>query len=163
MHHSSFIYMYMYLLSFIASLLYLYSSTCTRILECIVCTRPPTMHYTPPTKLPSHGRIPFFSLLFFAAQSLQQTPPFVNVLLCSITAPKHQTQPHQYKLHKTCHQIRNTNHNATFANAQKLLENTLIAPDESLSFSPVVAGASDYIIGRSTVASVNMVMMGHDE
>ena len=45
---------------------------------------------------------------------------------------------------------------ATFANAQKLLENTQIAPDESLSFSPVVAGASDYVIGRSTVASVNM-------
>ena len=52
---------------------------------------------------------------------------------------------------------------ATFANAQKLLENTQIAPDESLSFSPVVAGASDYVIGRSTVASVNMVMMGFDE
>ena len=52
---------------------------------------------------------------------------------------------------------------ATFANAQKLLENTLLAPDESISFSPVVAGANDYIIGRSTVASVNMVMMGHDE
>jgi hypothetical protein len=27
----------------------------------------------------------------------------------------------------------------------------------------VVAGASDYVIGRSTVASVNMVMMGFDE
>ena len=52
---------------------------------------------------------------------------------------------------------------ATFANATKLLENTLIGPDESISFSPIVAGASDYIIGRSTVASVNMVMMGHDE
>ena len=52
---------------------------------------------------------------------------------------------------------------ATFANATKLLENTSIGPDESLSFSPVVAGASDYIIGRSTAASVNMVMMGHDE
>ena len=52
---------------------------------------------------------------------------------------------------------------ATFDTTQKLLENTLLAPDESISFSPVVAGASDYIIGRSTVASVNMVMMGHDE
>ena len=52
---------------------------------------------------------------------------------------------------------------ATFANATKLLENTLVGPDESISFSPIVAGASDYIIGRSTVASVNMVMMGHDE
>ena len=50
-----------------------------------------------------------------------------------------------------------------FANAQKLLENTSVGPDESLSFSPIVAGASDYIIGRSTAASVNMVMMGHDE
>ena len=52
---------------------------------------------------------------------------------------------------------------ATFVNTQKLLENTQIGPDESISFSPIVAGASDYIIGRSTVASVNMVMMGHDE
>tara|TARA_B100000475_G_scaffold78993_1_gene57053 strand:+ start:134 stop:442 length:309 start_codon:yes stop_codon:yes gene_type:complete len=52
---------------------------------------------------------------------------------------------------------------ATFANATKLLENTQIAPDESLSFSPIVAGASDYIIGRSTAASVNMTLMGHDE
>ena len=52
---------------------------------------------------------------------------------------------------------------ATFANATKLLESTLIGPNETLSFSPVVAGASDYVIGRSTVASVNMVMMGHDE
>jgi len=52
---------------------------------------------------------------------------------------------------------------ATFANATKLLENTQIAPDESLSFSPIVAGASDYIIGRSTVASVNMTLMGYDE
>ena len=46
---------------------------------------------------------------------------------------------------------------------QKLLENTSVGPDESLSFSPIVAGASDYVIGRSTAASVNMVMMGHDE
>ena len=35
--------------------------------------------------------------------------------------------------------------------------------NESISFSPVVAGGSDYVIGRSTVANVNMVMMGHDE
>ena len=52
---------------------------------------------------------------------------------------------------------------ATFANATKLLESTQIAPNESLSFSPIVCGASDYIIGRSTVASVNMTLMGHDE
>ncbi len=52
---------------------------------------------------------------------------------------------------------------ATFANATKLLEETLVGAKESISFSPVVAGASDYIIGRSTVASVNMTMMGHDE
>ena len=52
---------------------------------------------------------------------------------------------------------------ATFANATKLLENTMIAPDESLSFSPVVAGASDYLVGRSTIASINMCMMGYDE
>jgi len=52
---------------------------------------------------------------------------------------------------------------ATFDTTQKLLENTQIAPNETLSFSPVVAGGSDYVIGRSTVANVNMVMMGHDE
>jgi hypothetical protein len=52
---------------------------------------------------------------------------------------------------------------ATFDTSQKLLENTSIGVNESMSFSPVVAGASDYIIGRSTVANVNMVMMGHDE
>ena len=52
---------------------------------------------------------------------------------------------------------------ATFDTTQKLLENTSIGVNESLSFSPVVAGASDYVIGRSTVANVNMVMMGHDE
>lgn len=52
---------------------------------------------------------------------------------------------------------------ATFDTSQKLLENTSIGVNESLSFSPVVAGASDYVIGRSTVANVNMVMMGHDE
>ena len=52
---------------------------------------------------------------------------------------------------------------ATFDTTQKLLENTSIGENESLSFSPVVAGASDYVIGRSTVANVNMVMMGHDE
>jgi len=52
---------------------------------------------------------------------------------------------------------------ATFDTSQKLLENTSIGVNESMSFSPVVAGASDYVIGRSTVANVNMVMMGHDE
>ena len=52
---------------------------------------------------------------------------------------------------------------ATFDTSQKLLESTLLAVNESMSFSPVVCGASDYIIGRSTVANVNMVMMGHDE
>jgi len=52
---------------------------------------------------------------------------------------------------------------ATFSSAQKLLESTLVGPNESLTFSPVVAGANDYIIGRSTLASVNMVMMGYDE
>ena len=52
---------------------------------------------------------------------------------------------------------------ATFANATKLLHSTLIGPNESLSFSPVVAGASDYVIGRSSLANVNMVMMGFDE
>jgi hypothetical protein len=52
---------------------------------------------------------------------------------------------------------------ATFDTTQKLLENTSIGVNESLSFSPVVAGASDYVIGRSTEANVNMVMMGHDE
>ena len=52
---------------------------------------------------------------------------------------------------------------ATFDTTQKLLENTSIGVNESLIFSPVVAGASDYVIGRSTVANVNMVMMGHDE
>ena len=52
---------------------------------------------------------------------------------------------------------------ATFANATKLLEETLVGAKESITFSPVVAGASDYIIGRSTVANVNMTMMGFDE
>ena len=52
---------------------------------------------------------------------------------------------------------------ATFANAQNLLEYTLVGPNESLTFSPVVAGANDYVIGRSSLASVNMVMMGYDE
>ena len=52
---------------------------------------------------------------------------------------------------------------ATFANATKLLESTLIGPNETLSFSPIVAGASDFVIGRSTVASVNMTLMGYDE
>ena len=52
---------------------------------------------------------------------------------------------------------------ATFDTSQKLLESTLLGVNESMSFSPVVCGASDYIIGRSTVANVNMVMMGHDE
>ena len=52
---------------------------------------------------------------------------------------------------------------ATFDTSQKLLENTSLGVYESMSFSPVVCGASDYIIGRSTVANVNMVMMGHDE
>ena len=52
---------------------------------------------------------------------------------------------------------------ATFANATKLLEETLVGAKESISFSPVVAGANDYVIGRSTVASVNMTMMGFDE
>ena len=52
---------------------------------------------------------------------------------------------------------------ATFANATKLLESTLVGPNESLTFSPIVAGANDYIIGRSTLANVNMVMMGYDE
>ena len=52
---------------------------------------------------------------------------------------------------------------ATFDTSQKLLENTSIGVNESISFSPVVAGGSDYVIGRSTVANVNMVMMGHDE
>ena len=36
---------------------------------------------------------------------------------------------------------------ATFDTTQKLLENTSIGVNESLSFSPVVAGASDYVIG----------------
>ena len=52
---------------------------------------------------------------------------------------------------------------ATFANATKLLEETLVGAKESITFSPVVAGASDYIIGRSTVANVNRVMMGCDD
>jgi len=55
------------------------------------------------------------------------------------------------------------NSSATFDNATKLLEETLVGAKESISFSPVVAGASDYIIGRSTVANVNMTMMGYDE
>ena len=46
---------------------------------------------------------------------------------------------------------------------KELLEETLVGAKESISFSPVVAGASDYIIGRSTVANVNMTMMGFDE
>ena len=52
---------------------------------------------------------------------------------------------------------------ATFDTSQKLLENTSVGVNESISLSPVVAGGSDYVIGRSTVANVNMVMMGHDE
>ena len=55
------------------------------------------------------------------------------------------------------------NSSATFDNATKLLESTLIGPNETLSFSPVVAGASDYLVGRSTIASINMCMMGYDE
>ena len=52
---------------------------------------------------------------------------------------------------------------ATFDTSQKLLENTSVGVNESISFSPVVAGGNDYVIGRSTVANVNMVMMRHDE
>ena len=52
---------------------------------------------------------------------------------------------------------------ATFDTSQKLLESTLIGVNESMTFSPIVCGASDYVIGRSSIANVNMVMMGFDE
>jgi len=52
---------------------------------------------------------------------------------------------------------------ATFDTSQKLLESTLIGVNESMTFSPIVCGASDYVIGRSSIANVNMVMMGYDE
>ena len=51
---------------------------------------------------------------------------------------------------------------ATFQNARYILYDESLAPKSSLTFSPVVAEANDYIIAYSSAASVNALMMGHD-
>ena len=52
---------------------------------------------------------------------------------------------------------------ATFQDARYILYDEPLAAKSSLTFSPVVAEASDYIIAYSSAASVNAIMMGHDE
>lgn len=52
---------------------------------------------------------------------------------------------------------------ATFQNARYLLFDEPLAATTSLTFSPVVAEANDFIIAYSSAVSVNAIMMGHDE
>tara|TARA_B100001109_G_C18783878_1_gene436708 strand:- start:273 stop:581 length:309 start_codon:yes stop_codon:yes gene_type:complete len=51
---------------------------------------------------------------------------------------------------------------ATFQNARYILYDEPLAAKSSMTFSPVVAEANDYIIAYSSAASVNALMMGHD-
>ncbi len=52
---------------------------------------------------------------------------------------------------------------ATFQDARYILYDESLAAKSSMTFSPVVAEANDYIIAYSSAASVNAIMMGHDE
>ena len=52
---------------------------------------------------------------------------------------------------------------ATFQDARYLLYDETLAGKSSMTFSPVVAEADDYIIAYSSAASVNAIMMGFDE
>lgn len=52
---------------------------------------------------------------------------------------------------------------ATFQDARYVLYDEPLAAKTSLTFSPIVAEASDYIIAYSSGATVNAIMMGHDE
>ena len=52
---------------------------------------------------------------------------------------------------------------ATFQDARYILYNEALAANSSMTFSPVVAEANDYIIAYSSGASVNAIMMGFDE
>ena len=51
---------------------------------------------------------------------------------------------------------------ATFHDARYILYNEPLAANSSMTFSPVVCEANDYIIAYSSAASVNALMMGHD-
>jgi hypothetical protein len=51
---------------------------------------------------------------------------------------------------------------ATFQDARYILYDETLAAKSTLTFSPVVAEANDYIIAYSSAASVNALMMGHD-
>lgn len=52
---------------------------------------------------------------------------------------------------------------ATFQDARYVLYDEPLAAKSSMTFSPVVAEANDYIIAYSSAASVNAIMMGFDE
>ena len=52
---------------------------------------------------------------------------------------------------------------ATFQDARYVLYDEPLAAKSSLTFSPIVAEANDYIVAYSSAASVNALMMGHDE
>lgn len=52
---------------------------------------------------------------------------------------------------------------ATFQDARYVLYDEPLAAKSSLTFAPIVAEANDYIIAYSSAASVNALMMGHDE
>ena len=52
---------------------------------------------------------------------------------------------------------------ATFQDARYLLYDETLAGKSSMTLAPVVAEANDYIIAYSSAASVNAIMMGHDE
>ena len=52
---------------------------------------------------------------------------------------------------------------ATFQDARYILYDEPLAATSSMTFAPVVAEANDYIIAYSSAASVNAIMMGHDE
>tara|TARA_B100001113_G_scaffold345081_1_gene334273 strand:- start:140 stop:448 length:309 start_codon:yes stop_codon:yes gene_type:complete len=51
---------------------------------------------------------------------------------------------------------------ATFQDARYILYDETLEAKSTLTFSPVVAEANDYIIAYSSAASVNALMMGHD-
>jgi len=52
---------------------------------------------------------------------------------------------------------------ATFQDARYVLYDEPLAAKSSLTFAPIVAEANDYIVAYSSAASVNALMMGHDE
>ena len=52
---------------------------------------------------------------------------------------------------------------ATFQDARYVLYDEPLAAKTSLTFSPIVAEANDYIIAYSSGATVNAIMMGFDE